>query len=303
MQCTRCRARAVYHRRYSGQAFCEEHFLSYLESKVHSTVKKHRMVGRGERVALGVSGGKDSLTMAYLLKKLEEKLDLELYAIAVDEGIPGYRDRTIENAKKFTGEMGLELEVVSFSEEYSMGLEEMVGKGEKTPCTYCGVFRREILNSRALALGADRLATGHNLDDESQAILMNYLKGDVERLERIGSTGGKKDLVQRVKPLMEVPEKEVALYSLLKNFPSEMEECPYAASFRIKVRDIINSLEEGSPGIKFSLLRGYQKILPHLQQGVSPPPLKNCASCSRTTSSRVCVSCRLKEELGIRSFI
>ncbi len=298
LKCSRCDEKAVYIRRYSGQNFCREHFLEYFEKKVVGTVRKGRMVERGERVALAISGGKDSLTLAYLMKKLEKKLDLELYCILVDEGIKGYREKTVEAAKEFCRELNLELEVVSFRQEYSKTLDEMVEIGERTPCTYCGVFRRELLNSKALELGADKLATGHNLDDEVQAILMNYIKGDVERLIKIGSTSGKLGLVARVKPLMEMPEKEVALFSLLKGFPSSFEECPYATSFRVKIRDIINNLEESSPGIKFSILRGYQKLFQNFKS-LEVVPLKKCRLCSNTTSQEVCMSCRLREELGL----
>ncbi len=300
MKCSRCSEKAVYIRRYSGQSFCRYHFLEYFERKVNKTLKIEKMLNRSEKVALAISGGKDSLTLVHIIKKLGKKLDLELHCILVDEGIGGYREKTVKIAEEFCRKLDLELEVISFRQEYSKSLDEMVELGKRTPCTYCGVFRRELLNLKALELGAHRLATGHNLDDEVQAILMNYIKGDVERLIKIGTTTGKPRLVARIKPLIEMPEKEVALFSILNDFPVSFDECPYATSFRARIRDMINNLEESSPGIKYSILSGYRKLLGKITSPeVSSSPMRKCEKCSNTTSQAVCMGCRLREELGI----
>lgn len=299
MRCSSCTAKAVYISRYSGQSFCAVHFIEQVEKKFSRALKRGRMLERGEKVAIAISGGKDSLTLAYMLKKLEGKLNLSLQGILIDEGIQGYRQKNLENAREFCRDIGLELEVKGFKGKYSLSLDEMAKMGGKSPCTYCGVFRRELLNAEALELNASKLATGHNLDDEVQAILMNYLKGDVERLVKMGSSTSHKLMVPRIKPLSEVPEKEVALYSLLNEFPVSLEECPHASSFRVRARDIINDLEESSPGIRYSILRGYQKIHPAIEASRSRAPLKRCRLCSQATSQEVCAGCRLKDELGI----
>jgi uncharacterized protein (TIGR00269 family) len=296
--CDICSKDAVYLRRYSGQRMCREHFLNYFEERVVKTIKKERILGRGEKVGVAVSGGKDSLTTLYMLMKLGKELDLELHAIAVDEGVTGYREETLEAAEAFCRRYCVPLHVVSFKSGLGFTLDEIDKK--RNPCTYCGVFRRKLLNDTAMELGLQKLATGHNLDDEVQAVLMNYLSGDIERIARYGFYRGKKGLVQRLKPLAGIPEKEVALYSLLQDLGPSFAECPYAGgALRSQVRDWINALEKDHPGIKFSIMAGSRKMRPILRGGVGKE-LRKCSKCGSPTSGSVCKVCLLLEEINLK---
>lgn len=296
--CDRCSEKAICSRRYSGQNFCKEHFIEYFENKVQKTLIKYQMIERNTKIAVGLSGGKDSITCTFILKGLEEKLGIQVSAILIDEGISGYRGRTIDTARKFCDEHKIPLMVLSFQDEIGHTLDSMVKKGEKNGCTYCGVFRRKLLNEAARGIGAVKLATGHNLDDEVQAIMMNYIRGDLDRLIRLSTTSKHRGFVPRIKPLMEMPEKEVALYTILKGFDISMDECPYARdSFRTGIRDFINNLEDQNPGIKFSILRGYQKIFPLIEK-YELPPVGLCNKCGEPTSGDICKTCSLKKEIG-----
>ncbi len=79
----------------------------------------------------------------------------------------------------------------------------------------------------AKKVGATKLATGHNLDDEAQTVLMNYLRGDIDRLLRLEQSV-KEGLIPRMKPLRDVPEKEVPLYAILKGLPIDLNECEFS---------------------------------------------------------------------------
>ena len=297
-RCDRCSEGAVYLRRYSGQRMCEEHFLKYFEGKIVKTIKKRGMLRRGEKVGVGVSGGKDSLTTLHMLKNLEEDLDLRVYAIAVDEGVEGYRSKTLKAAEAFCRQRDILFHMVSFKAGLGFTLDEVDKK--RNPCTYCGVFRRKLLNDEAAELGLDKLATGHNLDDEVQAIMMNYLSGDVERIARYGSVEGKDGLVQRIKPLAEMPEKEVALYALLRGLGASFAECPYAGgAMRSRIRNWVNALEKDHPGIKFSILAGARKMQPLLKNALSKE-LRKCERCGSPASSPVCKACLLLEEINLK---
>jgi tRNA(Ile)-lysidine synthase TilS/MesJ len=92
----------------------------------------------------------------------------------------------------------------------------------------CGVFRGRC-NRKAREIGADKLATGHNLDDEAQAVMLNVMNGDTERLARLRPTRAQEGLIPRIKPLMDIPEREIALYAFLKKIPFYMGECPYTS--------------------------------------------------------------------------
>ncbi|MEE9594049.1 MAG: TIGR00269 family protein [Candidatus Hydrothermarchaeales archaeon] len=294
MRCVKCKEKAVYHRRYSGQMLCKEHFLEYFERKVRKNIRKIG-IKRGDSIGIGLSGGKDSMSTLQMLWKSSKKIGFELTCIGVDEGIDGYREETLAVAKAFTGELDVPFEVVSFKETYGRTLDEMADNGNA--CTYCGVLRRRLLNEKARKLGMDKLATGHNLDDEVQAVMMNYLRGDVERLIRLGNPISGDGFVGRIKPLSEMPEKEVALYSLLTNLGSSSSECPYSQSFRSTTRDFINQLEKANPGIKFSVMRGYEKLSPHLKS-YSRSELLKCSNCGEPSSQEVCNACKILKTLS-----
>lgn len=284
MRCDNCDKTAVYHRRYSGQKFCKDHFLEYFELKVKKTINDSGMIKRGTRIGAALSGGKDSITLLSILKKLD---DVELFAIAIDEGIKGYREKSLKVAKKFCKENGIPLEIVSFKESFGHTVDE---KSKDHACSFCGVLRRRLLNDKAKELGADKLATGHNLDDETQAIMINYIRADPERLLRLSNSSGSDKFVPRIKPLQEMPEKEVGLYAVL-NFDVDFSECPYAQdSFRTGIRDFINDLERDNPGIKFSIKRGYEKLTPYLKS-YPTKELKECQLCGEPTSGDVCKVC------------
>src|SRR3989338_1379182 len=98
----------------------------------------------------------------------------------------------------------------------------------KTPCSFCGVFRRYLLNYGSKKFKFNKLATGHNLDDEYQSILMNQFRNNPEVSARLGPITGiilDKKFVRRIKPLYFVTEKETTTYSFLKKFPVEYSEC------------------------------------------------------------------------------
>ncbi|MFQ6137288.1 MAG: TIGR00269 family protein [Candidatus Hydrothermarchaeales archaeon] len=297
MRCDKCNEKAIYSRRYSGQKFCNGHFEEYFEGKVRREIINGKLIEKGQRIGVGLSGGKDSITLLYILGGISNDLDLEVHAISVDEGIVGYREGGLRVAKKFCSELEVPWHVVSFKDAFGKTLDEMVEVGELGPCTYCGVFRRKLLNEKARELAVEKLATGHNLDDEVQAIAMNYIRGDIEGLIRLGRGVVNESLVRRIKPLREMPEKEVALFTILNDFNVSFDECPYAdESFRGEIRDFINQLESNHPGIKFSILRGYEKILPSLD--VEQRSLRRCIKCGGPTPQDICKACALLDALN-----
>ena len=172
------------------------------------------------------------------------------------------------------------------------------------PCTICGVFRKNALNRAAKRLGANKLATGHNLDDEVQSIMMNYLKGDIERLMRLRPMRTQPGLIPRIKPLREIPEKEVALYGMVKGFYEPSRECPYATlSWRSDVRDMMNIFENHFPGTKLSTLKGYEKVIELAEGRWVQTKLSSCKICGEPCVRDLCKSCEMLVKLKIkRSF-
>ncbi|MCK4550425.1 MAG: TIGR00269 family protein [Candidatus Aenigmarchaeota archaeon] len=303
MKCTTCGKKAVIERIYEGRALCKDHFLKSVEKTVSKTIRDNNLLKRGEHIAVGFSGGKDSSMLLYTLKKLSKARALKLSAILVDEGIKDYRNKSIPDAKKFCENLGIELHIVSFKKEIGKTLDKIMAKNkDKTlnGCTYCGVFRRKLINEKAREIGANKVAIGHNLDDEVQSIMANYIRGDILRGARIGAkafVAEDKKFVPRIKPLRDVPEKECALYCILKGFDVNFGECPYASeSFRWSVRDIVNDLEEKYPGTKFSILRTFDRILPAIQKTAKTKgKIEKCTLCGEPTSREICKACELKK--------
>jgi uncharacterized protein (TIGR00269 family) len=299
MICTKCGERAIISQRYSGQHLCQDHFIMDFERRVAETVQRNEMVKDGERIAVAVSGGKDSTALLFCLRRILAKRDVELVAVTVDEGIAGYRDDTIKAARAIAEQLAVEQHIVSFREEYGYDLDEMVPGKKVAPCTYCGVFRKSALNRAAKSLGADKVATGHNLDDEAQTIMMNYLKGDYERLMRFRPWRAQKGLVPRIKPLREMPEKEIALYCMVNGIFTESRECPYAnLSLRADVRDMMNCLESQFPGTKQSTVQGFEKIAAKGQGTYAQMELAACKECGEPCVKDLCKACELLGLLG-----
>lgn len=302
MKCSKCDSAAVMSQRYSGRHLCADHFTEEFEQKVQETILKGNMVEDGDRIAVAVSGGKDSTALMYVLKKiLVGKLadkEIDLFAITVDEGIIGYRDDTMELASKAAEDLCIRQEVVSFRDEYGFDLDRAVQDGAM-PCTVCGVFRKSALNRAAKRLGATKLATGHNLDDEAQSVMMNYMKGDMERLARFRPRRRQPGLVPRIKPLREIPEKEVALYGIVGGFYEESRECPYARlSFRSDVRDMMNRLEDLFPGTKQSTLEGYERVLKLADGRWAQMDLSSCKICGEPCVKDLCKACELLAKMN-----
>ncbi len=300
MKCSRCNRKAVYYQRHSNRHLCRRHFVEDFERRVKVTVRKFEMIEKNDRIAIALSGGKDSVTLSYVLNKLYGwRRDLELIAVTVDEGIEGYRPATLDIAKKITRDLGMEHVTVSFKREFGLTLDEMVQRGERKPCTYCGVFRKYLLNRTARELGATKLATGHNLDDETQTILLNFLNADIERLARLVPQRVQKGLVMRIKPFREIYEKEVVVYGFLHGLPMTFDECPYSHfPVRAAVRDFLYEFENRYPGRKYSVLRSFEKLVPCLKQMYPQIELNRCARCGEPTPREVCQACRLLEELS-----
>ncbi|MBD3226565.1 MAG: TIGR00269 family protein [Candidatus Lokiarchaeota archaeon] len=306
-KCSICKRKdAVYHQKHSGLYLCKSDFIKNIERRVRRTINKHNLLKETDRIAIGVSGGKDSLTLLNILYKIEKKFKKsKLIAVMIDEGIKGYREEAIELAIKMTEKLGVPLEIFSFKELYGYTLDEMVKIAKEetdqgpAPCSYCGTLRRRSLNYAAKKVNANKLATAHNLDDESQTVLMNVLRSDINRIGRAGPyTRNLKDVfVPKIKPMREILEKEIVLYAYYNDIPFHSVECPYAPiSFRSDIRNFLNKMEYQRAGIKYALLRSGDKIR---KLHTDSQPIYECIKCNEPSTSKICKVCKMFDEIGI----
>ena len=303
--CTLCRRReAFFLRAYSGERLCRRCFCLSIERKVKTAISKYGMFEPDDRIAVAVSGGKDSLSLLHILSKIEKSFPkATLTAVIVDEGIKGYRDEAMKIAKKNCEKSDVGHIIVSFKELYGYALDEIAEMTEDTkltPCSYCGVLRRRAINTAAKLAGASKVATAHNLDDETQTALLNIIHGDPIRILRVKPMLDpiQPGLVQRVKPLCEVPEREVALYAYVKKIAFQSLPCPYSGSaLRNDVRGILNRLEEKHPGMKYTIHRSMEKIRSLLEQSKLKTALSDCEKCGEPTVGKICQTCQILEAL------
>lgn len=306
MRCGKCQNNAVMNLQHGD--LCKNHFIDYFEDKVFKTINKYRLISRNEKLCVAVSGGKDSLTVLYLTKKYLKKNNIpanNISALAVDEGIDQYREKTLIDLKKFCAEHSIPLTIVSFQEELGKTLDQaypIINKDtNKRPCNVCGVWRRYLLNKHAKKLGADKVITGHNLDDEAQAIIMNMFKANTKLAGRLGPISGldEHDLfVQRVKPLYFCAEKEVRLYALLKNFQIQFTECPYSKEgYRHHVQEMLNDFEHKYKGTKQGIVNSFLAMLPLLKdpEKQTTGTIQHCSKCQEASNKEICNACAMKE--------
>lgn len=308
LKCDKCKNNSVISVRYSGAHLCKKHFNDFFERRVKKEIRKQCDLKKGSKIAVALSGGKDSTVAMYMVHKIFlDRKDISIEAILVDEGIANYRPYSIKIAKKNCKNLGIPLHIVTFSGYIGKTMDEIVESGKDIgkdifPCTYCGVFRRYCLNKKAKEIGASVLATGHNLDDTSQSIMMNLLKGDVEKLARLGPHNKiQKGLIPRIEPLRIIPEAETYLYALLNKIEIHgHEHCPYAAKAqRNEYRKILYDLEKTTPGTRHAIVSSYDQLRGIIQKKYSPAKLRLCKECGEPTLQTYCKTCMLKKELGM----
>jgi len=306
--CDMCKRRvAFFFRPYSGMGFCRKCFTESIEEKTRATIAKYQMFNFDDKIAVAVSGGKDSISLLHVLAKIERRHPkAQLVAITVDEGIKGYRDEALKIAADNCEKLGIGHSVVSFKELYGYTFDQMVkrlkrkGVDGPTPCAYCGVLRRKALNIAARKIKADKLATAHTLDDETQTILLNILHGDVLRIakEKPVTDEVHPKLVQRIKPFCEIPEKETALYAYVKGIKFQSKPCPYGSeALRNDARMMLNRIEEKHPGIKFTIFKSIEKIRPALEEVARKEGLIECSECGEPTTDRICRTCQMRKQI------
>ena len=294
----------------SGKLLTAGDFVKYFEKKVFKTINKFKLLEYDDKVVVALSGGKDSITLLYLLHKFMKKKNLEknLSALLIDEGIKNYRNKTIIFAKKFCDDLNINLHIEKFetkfkSQDYNVNYVKKNGLN-LSACNICGTYRRNLLNTGARKLKATKVATGHNLDDESQNILLNIFKNNFKILSRLGVMNGvvKDDLfVPRIKPLYFMSEKEVRLYTIVKNFDLNYTECPYSKDqFRNELSDILNELEDKHKGIKQSVVNFFLEIEPELKKKYIDDfgeEKTKCGECGELSQQKICNACKLKNLL------
>lgn len=295
MRCSTCDAAAIVDQPYRGSHLCGPHFSESVERRVRQELRRQLPHFAGGTVAVALSGGKDSavslaLTQAYF----GGRSSVRLIALSIDEGVSGYRSATLRAAGELTERLGVPHRIVRAGDVLGTTTDRAAEQLPGTiPCSFCGVWRRQLLNRAARESAADALVLGFNLDDLAQTVLMNLVHGDLDRLVRMAPHRvPQRGLVPRIAPLALVPEREVYLYARLRGLPFDHGECPHAGrASRNLFREVVWQLEEAQPGTRQSLLRTHERIVARWLRDEDAVAPAVCRSCGEPSAGELCRSC------------
>ena len=300
--CTKCENRAVFTRKYSGESLCSECFTNSITRKTAKTISKHGMIRRGDSVAVAVSGGKDSLALLHVMDQMSGPHGFGIHAVTIDEGIPGYRDEALEIAGGYCRRLGVKHDVFSYRDLFGLALEDALERrGEEddrmSSCAICGTLRRRAMDHAAAEVGANVIATAHNLDDNLQTYLINMLSGDVGRTGWMNPGPGG-SAPRKIKPFSEIYESEIVFYAFTNRIPFQTEPCPHMGEgIRTEIREFLNSLEGRHAGIKNNLHRSVEKVS-EIARGACAKARTECAGCGAQCTGRICSVCGVMSKFG-----
>jgi uncharacterized protein (TIGR00269 family) len=302
MKCRKCTRPAVFNMRQHKLALCEIHYPEWFVAQTERAIDRYHMFSPDERVLVAVSGGKDSLALWNVLLDLGYQAD----GLTIDLGIDGANDYSAASRAKVEQFVAQRPEarliVVDIKAEYGETLPEVarrVRRGRGKPCSVCGLIKRHVMNRVTRDGGYDVLATGHNLDDEVAVLFGNVLHWQTGYLARQAPVLPASDdgLARKVKPFCRLYERETTAYTLISGIDYIYDECPHAVgATSLRYKDILNRMEEESPGTKLQFYLGFLRArkASFFNERPEEVELQPCTNCGQPTSAPgLCAFCRL----------
>lgn len=231
-----------------------------IKKQVGQAIGDFGLIEEGDRIAVGVSGGKDSYTLLYLLEELRKRapVSFTLIAVNVDSGFPGYRSEMI---KDYLHKRNFHY-CMKKTDGYRI-IEEKRRPGSSY-CAFCARLRRGVLYTLASALGCNKIALGHHLDDFIETLLLNqFYVGTLAAMSpRMLADNGQTTIIR---PLVYVEESDIIQFSQQHDFPLICCACPVCgtvAQQRQKMKQLIHSLALDIPNIRRSMLAALANVQP-----------------------------------------
>ena len=230
--------------------------MKKLLSLTRAAVDKYNMIEAGDKIAVGVSGGKDSLALLYALAKLRDfyPKPFSLVAITLDYQFNGV-------AEDYTAIEALckELQVEYIVRRTNLWEVIFETRKEKNPCSLCAKMRRGLLHDTAVANGCNKVALGHHLDDAAETFLMNLLNGGkIGCFSPVSYLSNKK--LYLIRPLIFAYEKDVAAAARRANLPVVKSRCPMdKVSNRQNMKELLKSLEKDYPAVRKKIVGALER--------------------------------------------
>ena len=223
--------------------------LQQLLSPARKAIEDYEMINDGDKIAVGLSGGKDSVTLLYILAGLKRfyPKKFELVAITIDLGLD-YDQKEVESLKNLCAELNVEYHIVP-TDIYQILFVE---RKEKSPCSLCSKMRRGALNTKAIELGCNKLALGHHADDLIETLFLSlFYEGRLSTFEPITYLSRANMTV--IRPMIYIEEKNIRAFS--KDKPVLFNPCPADKhTQREYVKNLINQIKKDIPIAKDRML-------------------------------------------------
>ena len=250
-----------------------------IAKKVTKAITEYNLIADGDRVMVGLSGGKDSWALIQILDVLRKRapISFSLVAVTVDSGYEGFRHDLIAQTCEARG---WEYRIVHT--EIGDVMEDLLD-AQATPCSLCARLRRGVLYRLADEVGATRIALGHHLDDFIETLLLNlFFAGALKAMPARLVSDNERYVV--VRPLVTVTEAEARQYAREQQLPIISCCCPACGDLglqRQRVKRLIAELEVEHPEIKNSMIRALANVAPRhlLDRRLNPlPELREAAA-------------------------
>jgi tRNA(Ile)-lysidine synthase TilS/MesJ len=288
MQCAACRREAVVFQPYSGKYLCPVHFTKDFEAKAKRAVRRNRWLLPGDRTAVVLTGdAAEAALLAFLHKLTKDRRDVELSAIAIDEGTAGDAGRTV--AEQF----GVELFSGSFAERYGTTRDEIVrAEGPEAAGRICGVLAGDLAAGIAAARGITRLALATTVDDRALAFFSDLLDGTVEEILFYPETLGTAR-VPVIRPFADIPKTEVYRYAELCGVsPDGAGAC--GTDENSDARAALAAYDARHPATKFALAN-LATTLTGIA-GTGRAPHDRCPACGSPGVAGRCFACEVRKK-------
>jgi tRNA 2-thiocytidine biosynthesis protein TtcA len=237
-----------------------EKLFKRIKNSVGRAVADHKLIADGDRIAIAVSGGKDSYTLLHILEELRRRAPIrfELVAMTIDSGYPGFRTDIIAAHLQ---EHGFRYHIEK-TDHY--GIIKAKRRPGSSYCSICARLKRGALYELSQRFGCNKLALGHHLDDFAETLLLNqFFVGSLKSMAASMLADNGQTTV--IRPLVYVPEAEIIAYAGYREFPVVCCRCPAcgeADQQRKRMKRLISELEKEIPHIRQSLLRSLSNVQP-----------------------------------------
>ena len=262
-----------------------------IEKQIIRDIKKYGLIKKNDKIVVALSGGKDSVSTLYILNKL----GYSVQGLMIDLNLGEWSKIHNRKMTAFCKTYDIPLKIVDLKKELGQGIcfiKSVLAKEKGlTGCSVCGTVKKWILNKWAKKLRADKLATGHNLDDEAQNVLMNFLKGNVMLgTSSAPKTSKEKGFVPRIKPLFFTPEDEVRKFAKKNKFDILYDRCPCAfGTYRVETRAWMKGITNSE---KKKIVTNFQKLAPTLRTQQTKT-LQKCKTCGEPSTRDICNFCKI----------